>query len=542
MERITCNSRKRAKSPVPSQSKRRSKSIVRTMDLEVNTEKVRPLRELAEVTARCRSLGKTVVMCHGVFDLIHLGHVRHLNSAKKLGDILIVTITADQFVKKGPGRPIFNEQLRAEALANLTAIDFVGIVEEPTALTAIELIKPRYYVKGPDYKNKSEDVTAKILEEEAAVARVGGEIYFTDDVTFSSSQLINNYFDVLPEKTTQYLRSIASKYSIKEIQQWITKAQELKVLVVGDSIIDQYHYCRALGKSSKDSIVAQKYLHEENFAGGALATANHVAEMVGSVDLVTVLGKKLSHEKFIRGKLNPAITPHFFYRPGAVTTIKRRYIGEESQQKLFEICFLDDDPLNEKEKSELDSYLRENISNFDLVVVNDFGHGMLANGFLKLLSEKSKCLALNVQTNSANHGFNLVTKYRQADFICIDERELRLATHDRYSDLPPLVKQISKELSLKQLIVTRGRDGSISYDPKNGFIETPTFAKTGVDKVGAGDAFFSYVAPLFAIGAPKEIISLVGNAVGSLAIQIVGNRDPVRLVDLQKFLIRLLKM
>ncbi len=109
------------------------------------------MKEIAKRIDEVKAKGKKVVQCHGVFDIVHLGHLRHFNMAKKEGDMLLVTLTADKFVKRGPGRPIFNEQLRAEYLASLSMVDFVGIINADTATEAIKVLKPSFYAKGQDY-------------------------------------------------------------------------------------------------------------------------------------------------------------------------------------------------------------------------------------------------------------------------------------------------------------------------------------------------------------------------------------------------------
>src|SRR6188474_1388544 len=124
-------------------------------------DKVRMLDELGRITDQARAGGKVVVQAHGTFDLLHLGHVRHLEAARKLGDILIVTVTADRFVNKGPGRPVFNGPLRAEMLATLEYVDWVGVNESPDAVSALERIAPSIYIKGQDYQNPLGDVTGK---------------------------------------------------------------------------------------------------------------------------------------------------------------------------------------------------------------------------------------------------------------------------------------------------------------------------------------------------------------------------------------------
>jgi len=504
--------------------------------------KIKSPEKLSKIVADLKKKGKTVVQCHGVFDIVHLGHIRHFKMAKKEGDVLVVSLTRDKFVRRGPGRPIFSEQLRAEALASLEVTDFISIIDAPTATEFIRRVKPNVYVKGIEYKAKDKDVTKKIYDEEDAVKEVGGRLAFTDDITFSSSSIINNYLDVYPPRTVKYLKAIGKRYTVNSIINQLETLKKLKVLVVGDAIIDEYHYCSGMGKSSKSEIVVNKYISDERFAGGGLATANNVASVCDRVDLFTVLGDKPSYEAFIEHKLNPNVRPTFFKRIDTGTTVKRRFVSQDSKRKLFEVCYMQDTDIDRPLETKIINRLNTIVGKYDLVIVADFGHGLLTTRMIRAISAKAKYMAINVQTNSANAGFNLVTKYPKADCVCIDEMELRFAAHDKFGDVRTLSKKIYNQIKgCKHIIATRGSYGSICYSKAHGYHETPAFSSNVIDPIGAGDAFFAFVAPCFAAGMPQELVSFVGNAVGSLAVQIVCNREPVNSVDLIKFITRLLK-
>jgi len=128
-----------------------------------------------------------MVHAHGVFDLLHCGHIRHLQEAKKLGGNLVVTVTSDRFVNAGPGRPLFTARERAEKLAALGCVDYVAVNDAPNAVEAIEAIKPAIYVEGRDYENEIADVTGNMKLEREAVERNGGRVVCTDTVTDSST-------------------------------------------------------------------------------------------------------------------------------------------------------------------------------------------------------------------------------------------------------------------------------------------------------------------------------------------------------------------
>ncbi|OGC14140.1 hypothetical protein A3J90_07435 [candidate division WOR-1 bacterium RIFOXYC2_FULL_37_10] len=504
-------------------------------------KKIKKLDELACEIKNLKKQGKKVVHCHGVFDLIHPGHIRHLASAKKEGDILVVTITADEYVRKGPGRPIFNENLRAETLAAMENVDYVAINDAPTAVNCIKMLMPSVYVKGQDYIQKDKDVTGKINDEEEAILSVGGGIVFTDDITFSSSKLINEHLEVFPDAVRKYLKKISEKHSIDSIIKSINSVKNLKVLVIGDAIIDQYHYCETMGTSLKGQIVVTKSVSEEFFAGGVFATANNVAALCGKVDLVTVLGDKDNNQQFIDSHLSTNITAKYFYRADSPTTVKRRFVDSGNNKKMFEICLMNDFPISSNLENDVLGYLEEKIANYDLVIVSDFGHGFLNKRLIAFICKNSKFLAVNVQTNSANTGFNLTSKYPRADYVSIDEPEIRLAMHEKHMSLDEVMEMLLQKFDYKNLIVTRGKQGSLFYSKETDFIEAPALASKVIDTVGAGDAFFAYTAPLIAAGIAPEVVSFAGNAVGALAVQIVCNRNPVDVVDLLKFITRLLK-
>jgi rfaE bifunctional protein nucleotidyltransferase chain/domain len=155
--------------------------------------KILKLKELAEKLQNLKSEGKKIVHCHGCFDLMHPGHIKHFQAAKKMGDILIVTITPDIYIDKGPGRPVFNENLRAESIAALECIDYVAINRWSTAEETLRLLRPDVYVKGQEFENL-EDKTGKIQKEFEVVREIGSEIRFTYEIVFSSTKLLNQYF------------------------------------------------------------------------------------------------------------------------------------------------------------------------------------------------------------------------------------------------------------------------------------------------------------------------------------------------------------
>ena len=153
--------------------------------------KILEIDGLADKIKNLKASGKKIVLCHGCFDFMHPGHIKYFQAAKKMGDILVVTVTPDIYVDKGPGRPVFNQQLRAESIAALECVDYVSINKWPTAEETIKLLKPDIYVKGQEFEGLK-DKTGKLQKELRVIQEIGAEIRFTHEVVFSSTDLINN--------------------------------------------------------------------------------------------------------------------------------------------------------------------------------------------------------------------------------------------------------------------------------------------------------------------------------------------------------------
>jgi len=507
----------------------------------MSSTKILSLGDLIRKTQELREQGKRVVMCHGTFDLMHTGHIRHLQRAKREGDVLIVTLTGDAYVNKGPGRPVFGETLRAETLAALACVDFVAVNYEQAAINAIASLRPHVYVKGSEYRATMDDVSGNITREQQAVEECGGEILYTDEITFSSSSLLNEHFGVFSPETKDYLQTFRKTYGYKDVINLVKGLARLKVLVVGDAIIDQYHYIKTLGQVGKGIALAVKYESEEQFAGGSIAVANHVAGFAEHVTLVTGLGKIETHEAFIRSKLPPNVTPAFFYIDDTQTVTKRRFVDSDLN-KLFEVYFFNEDPLLERIEDTVCAWLEANLERFDIVIVPDFGNGFISPRIVEVLSRKSRFLSVNTQLNSGNRGHHVIGRYPRADFVSINEPELRLAAHNRHDPIEIVAETIGQKLDSDHIAVTCGSRGVMFKDRKSGAIHrVPALSTKVLDRIGAGDAFLALAGLSIGGGLPAEVAAYVGSVSAALDVQIVGNRESIRSVDLFKYITTLLK-
>lgn len=333
----------------------------------------------------------------------------------------------------------------------------------------------------------------------------------------------------------KYLKSFFKKNSLKSILGQIEKIKRLKILIIGEAIIDEYNFGQAIGKSAKEPIIATKHLYTERYYGGVLSMANHLASYCDSIDVLTMLGDRDSCEEEIRQNLEKRIQPHFFYKKNSPTIVKRRFLENQPLVKLLEQYVINDEHLDEEQNIAFGTILHSMLPKYDLVIVTDFGHGMIDKRAVDILIKESKFLAVDVQANAGNMGYNTVSKYPSAHYYCIDEPEIRLEMRDRYGDLKSIVHSTMTRLSSKRLCVTRGRNGCFVYTDGQ-IISIPSFADKALDRMGAGDAFFTLTAPLVYLGSPPAIIGVVGNAIGAIAINILGNKKSITKPILYKYL------
>lgn len=505
-------------------------------------DKMRTLDELAATAARARAAGSSVVLAHGVFDLLHMGHVRHLEAARREGDVLMVTVTGDAFVNRGPDRPVFSEWQRAEMLAALEYVDWVGVNSAPTAEPVLEAVRPEVYAKGSDYTDADADVTGKIADEQAMVEAYGGRVVFTDEVTFSSSALINSRMDVYSPELRACIEEFGAEGAAQAVMDLIDSVRDMRVLMIGDAIIDEYRYVSPMGKSPKENMIATRFEGREVFAGGVFAAANHVADFCAEVEVVTCLGETDSAEDLVRASLRPNVRLTALRRPGAPTTRRSRFVDMAYKRKLFEEYTLDDGPLGTALEGEFDALIASRAGSFDVVAVADFGHGLIGESAIETMVRESRFLAVAAQSNSTNLGYNLITRYGTADYVCVDEPEARLAVADKFGPIERIAGEaLPARIQCPRFIVTHGNHGCFTYQRGGATRHIPAFTETAVDTVGAGAAFFAVTAPMAAAGGAMHLVGFVGNAVGALKVGILGHRRSVEKAALLKYLTTLFK-
>tara|TARA_B100001964_G_scaffold241138_1_gene312748 strand:- start:1501 stop:3027 length:1527 start_codon:yes stop_codon:yes gene_type:complete len=507
-------------------------------------KKIVPIEILAKTISKLKAKGKKIVLCHGVFDLLHIGHIKHFEEAKNFGDVLVVTLTSDRFVHKGPSRPVFNEKLRLEAIAALDAVDFVSLNISSTAIISIQKIKPNIYCKGPDYKNHQNDISGQIKKEINEVKKFGGKIIYTNNITFSSSKLLNKYGEIYTDKQKTLINRIKRKYQFPQIGKLIEAFKKVKVLVIGETIIDQYVFCEALGKSGKEPMLVLRDIKMEEYLGGAAAISRHLSQFCKNITLLTMLGEKGEFLKEISKNLPKNIDFRYIRKKNSPTIIKKRFLDNSNyvNNKVLGVYTINDEVLRDKDEKLFNEMLKKMIPKYDLVIVSDYGHGLISRKSANLIYKLSKYFALNAQVNSANIGYHSMRNYRNINCVITNETEIRHEMRNKNGKIGLLMKELSLKQNIENLIVTRGIAGAILYNKKNKkFNLCDAYGKAPVDKIGAGDAMLSIIALCLKCGFDSELALLTASLAAAQSVESIGNKIPVNKVQILKTLENILK-
>ncbi len=484
---------------------------------------------------------KRIVLCHGVFDLVHLGHIEHFKSAKNFGDYLIVSITQDKFIKKGPGRPLFNEFQRMEFLKNIKMIDQIILSKSDSSLDVINLVKPDFYVKGPDYRNNFKDKTKKIILEKKAVEKFGGKIKFTNDITFSSSNILNTSNFIFNDQQRNFINNLKKKFDYNKIEKIIKKFKELRILIIGELIIDKYCFGDVIGKSGKEPHLVLNESLVEHYLGGSAAIARHLSSFVKDVTIISPFGKEKFYETIIKKKFDKNVK-NFFFKPfkGFKTITKTRFVDKNSNYKLFGSYLLPSKTDLLKENTIL-KIIRNYKKKSNMTIVCDYGHNFISKKIAREIIKNNKNIFLNAQINASNKGFHNINKYDYVNSIIINENELRQELRDNVSDIKVLAKILIKNKKIQNLIITRGSEGAILMNNKYKVFSCPGFALKSIDKVGAGDAMLSIASLGLKLKLNPELILFISSLAAAMSVENIGNKEHVTYEKLDRILEYMLK-
>ncbi len=459
---------------------------------------------------------KIVGLCHGVFDILHLGHTNHFREAKKICDILLVSITSDDFINKGPSQPFFKSNERAKFLSSIKYVDYVYISNSETGEEALNLFKPDFYIKGADYINKKND--KNLVKEKNACKKNKTKIFFTKGIKYSSTKILNNHFSKLDKNTLELLKKINKKYSNEIITKTINSINNKKIILTGEPILDIYKYIDVIGTATKSPIITSNFIKEDIHAGGTIAAGNMMSNFSKNILYLLPTKKKNINRKIlskISKKINIVSSDINFEIP-----IKTRFVTKVRNNKIFQVNDLNEFKPAVKQYKKFINKIQSYKRNYPVFLL-DFGLGLIDENISKKYF-KGNNLYLNVQSNSNNYGFNLFDKYKKFSYLSINLKEFQLNFKKKITSFNEIKNLIIKK-RLSPMSVTLGHRGSLFVNKKNKLFYCPNFYQNPTDTTGCGDAYFIMTSFLVNLGFDDEIVPFLGNIYAGLHSKNFGN-------------------
>ena len=491
-------------------------------------------RKIVQLDELLLALGRRgdqkVIMCHGTFDVVHPGHVRHLLYAKSKGDILVVSLTADEHILKANNRPYVPQELRALNMAAFEIVDYVVIDTNPTPMRNLKLIKPDFYAKGYEYAQGSHPKTA---EEKAIVESYGGEMLFTPgDVVYSSSKIIETQ---APSIATEKLMALleGENLALDNLREALSTFQSVRVHVVGDLIVDSYTHTTPIGGVGKTPTISVRFGDKKDFVGGAGAVAKHLRAAGADVTFSTVMGVDPLAVFALKDLEDGGVKCEPIIDAGRPTTNKNAILA--GGYNLLKIDTLDNRSISGRMASALETQIAD--IETDIVVFSDFRHGIFNRDTIPALIKAIPARAFCVADSQVASRWGNILDFKSFNLLTPNEREARFALGDQDSVVRPLGLKLYEEAGCGTLILKLGERGLLTFRSvprKEGdvraFLALDSFVEKVVDAVGSGDALLAYSALALYTTGNAAIASVLGSLAAAVECGCEGN-VPVRPED-----------
>ena len=482
--------------------------------------KIKTAAELADILGP-PPRKKKVIMCHGTFDVVHPGHIRHLMYAKDKAAILVASLTSDEHIEKADFRPHVPQDLRAINLAVFDLVDYVVIDPNPTPLQNLAIVKPDYFAKGYEYV--ASGMPPKTQAEKDVLDQYGGEFIFTPgDIVYSSSALLKT---APPNLAVDKLLSLLKLENLTfgDLRSAIDRLGGVRVHVVGDTIVDSYTQTSMIGGQTKTPTVSVRYEHEKNFVGGAGIVAKHLRAAGAEVTFTTVLGDDRWREFAVDDLTKAGVKVNAIISSTRPTTNKNAIVC--GGYRLLKIDTLDNRIISDHTQRAFLDAIRK--TECDAVVFSDFRHGIFNKTTIPSFVNAIPPGVFRVADSQVASRWGNIIEFSGFDLITPNEREARFALGDQDSVVRPLAYKLYEQAKCRHLILKLGDRGLIAYRQRSGIDDTPSFitidsfADTVVDAVGAGDALLAY-ATLVHVTIGNEVIAGV---LGAFAAAVECEKD-----------------
>jgi rfaE bifunctional protein kinase chain/domain len=465
---------------------------------------------------------RRVIMCHGVFDVVHPGHVRHLLYAKSKADILIASITADKHIKKGLHRPHVPQDLRAVNLSAFEMVDFVVIDRNEKPLANIATIQPDYFAKGFEYN--ANGLSPDTAEEAEVVEAYGGEIIFTPgDVVYSSSALIKLAPPSVKLETLQILME-REQVTFDHLHKVLSQLRGKHVHVVGDTIIDTYTHCTMIGGQTKTPTISVLYQQRTDYVGGAGIVAKHLVAAGAKVSFSTVLGKDSLKDFALDDLRSTGVDVRAIVDPSRPTVNKNAIVV--GGYRLLKVDTLDNRSISDSILGSMIEALQSTPA--EAVVFSDFRHGMFNRRTIPELVNAIPKNAYRAADSQVASRWGNITDFQNFDLITPNEREARFALGDQDSGIRPLSSKLYDAAQCKLLILKLGERGvlaccDVDHESLDSFFVIDSFVNNLMDAMGAGDALLAYTTLAMLASRNEAIATILGTMAAACECEREGN-------------------
>ena len=474
---------------------------------------------------------KKAIMCHGTFDLVHPGHIRHLIYAKSKADILITSLTADAHIYKSNFRPFVPQDLRAMNLAALEVVDYVTIDENPTPIENIKIIQPDLFAKGYEYSKGG--LHPKTKEEKDALESYGGEILFTPgDIVYSSSHIIEaEPPNIAADKLHALMQAEGVTFDkLRDILKSFSKA---KIHVVGDTIVDSYTYCTLIGGNTKTPTMSLRFDEQVDFVGGAGVVAKHMKAAGAEVRFTSVLGDDALKDFVLKDLQDYGVQCDAVVDRTRPTTQKNLFTTQG--YRMLKVDKLDNRPISDKILAQFTGSVSRSKS--DALVFSDFRHGIFNQTTIPALISALPEGPLLIADSQVASRWGNILEFQGFDLITPNEREARFALGDQDSTVRPLAMELYRRANCKFLMLKMGERGMMTYrapgSEVRAFFTIDPLTDRVVDAVGAGDALLAYATITLVVSKCVVSASILGTIAAALACERDGN-NPIDPDDVRK--------
>jgi len=475
------------------------------------------------ITINNISFNDNVVLCYGHFNLIHPGHLRYLQHAKNLATKLIVVIVSDKELDKESFGQHFSEKERAESMANLQIVDNVIILSNLTFDKLVEIVKPKALVFGKEFEYKQ---SRQIKLAIGAVSGRGKVVFHAGETHYSTANLLHGDVLDIESNSRNQLNVICRNHDItlESLKNKLNSFSDSRLIVIGDTIVDNYVACDALGMSAEAPVLVVKELENCEFIGGAAIVASHVAALGAKCHYISVVGEDDQSNMVAQSLIEQDVDADLIIDASRPTTYKTRYMVEN--QKLFRVSRIKDHKIFEKIEQDIIDKLTKLAPNIDGILVSDFVYGVITQNILDAIINLSSQFDIKLYGDlQCSSQVGKVSKFSGFDLITPTEKESRVALGDNESGIEWIANTLLKDTNSKNMLMKLGSDGFIAYSNSK-FMERqnfPALSGNPVDVTGAGDSLFAAMSVSLSSGASLMEASVIGTCMASLSVKKVGN-------------------